>query len=1037
MNHHDVPNLQLSQADPKFAPPKTTSVNQNGPVALFMGRIVPASAHDTPAAKAFWENSIRRSQENKNQQTTSNKSKNKRKAKHESGAGRPHQKQQQSTHIADPRLHRHRPHQTQPKIPHTLDLRLQRHRAPQPQRHAPHNTDPRYYLHPTQQTQPNIPKTLDLRLNKNRAPQSLQQSTHNSDRRHHTDPTHQPQSQIPHTLDLRQRNQAQQGIHYSDPRHNRHRAHPTQQAIPQTLDLRLRGRASQPQQTTHNSDPRRLRHPAHPTQQAFPQTLDLRLRGRAPQTQQKSLQPDPRHNRHRAHQSQQNIPHTLDLRLRNRASQQTTQSHPRHQRQRAGLSARDAVAGHLIGGLVSHIGPQNDHKPESVYVYTTTERSVRKSKNDFFHISDHRYSHHMKHKKLKQQSIPKKKSNHNTHLPSKVAKGFTWFHGTQVSDKKNKTISRPYAGYLDIIEQAKKRLEAIRNKTLGGPPPPSKLNKGNATNTSNVTPRPRNNIPGVTKAPFITATMLGADRKNTTDIPEEIEINGTSYDSPHDLKPGQLHPTDPRFFQGGGSSVGSIPGIPGPPPPLSVRPSNRRHRPPPPNVPLTVTKRPFITATMLGADRRNTTDIPEEIEINGTSYDSPHDMKPGQLHPTDPRFVPPGPQAYGGGGGVGGGPERETETAENGGPATSLHISFGNPTPPPPMFSDVLGMTTTGYFGGSQNTHNTHNRHDRHNVNAPIEPPGPPPPAPNQLVPAVRHETYTLLPTYRTVPATYAPPRAHHVYTVPPTYAPPPPNPRYVTAAPTPPGPPPPPHEVPFQQPVRKTISVSHTRTHHQPASYHMPVHKPSSPTHTQTYNHHPPRHEPASLNPPVQEPVSQTYVQHQPSQTAKTYDTHHEPVPRPTSFVQQRPESQPQRSEQHTPGQQNNKMVNTLNMAIGGGNKSTQLASKYANTIEQALQGRVKNAIDKAITSKVLDTLDHIITARIESLLGGISTTIENRLKSIAVPTTASKLLVQSTPSRSTPKRRREVSGFNIENIPYRGPQFSMKRTHILRPHV
>lgn len=107
------------------------------------------------------------------------------------------------------------------------------------------------------------------------------------------------------------------------------------------------------------------------------------------------------------------------------------------------------------------------------------------------------------------------------------------------------------------------------------------------------------------------------DRLNTTDIPEEIEVNGMSLDSPADRNGvGTPHPLD-SYVHGvhGHNNMGTRPVTPATA--FGMGYGTRKNE---------------KLSKMDRTDRLNTTDIPEEIEVNGQSLDSPADRNGMNVH---------------------------------------------------------------------------------------------------------------------------------------------------------------------------------------------------------------------------------------------------------------------------------------------------------------------------------------------------------------------------------------------------------------------
>ncbi|XP_052692182.1 uncharacterized protein LOC128170453 [Crassostrea angulata] len=144
-------------------------------------------------------------------------------------------------------------------------------------------------------------------------------------------------------------------------------------------------------------------------------------------------------------------------------------------------------------------------------------------------------------------------------------------------------------------------------------------------------------------------SMDRTDRLNTTDIPEEIEINGMSLDSPADRNGvGTPHPLD-SYVHGvhGHNNMGTRPVTPATAFGMGygTRKNESLHK-------------------MDRTDRLNTTDIPEEIEVNGQSLDSPADRNGMNIHhPLD--YLVHGVSASGG-------------AAQH-----NVQASYNRPAPPP------------------------------------------------------------------------------------------------------------------------------------------------------------------------------------------------------------------------------------------------------------------------------------------------------------------------------------------------------------------
>ena len=224
--------------------------------------------------------------------------------------------------------------------------------------------------------------------------------------------------------------------------------------------------------------------------------------------------------------------------------------------------------------------------------------------------------------------------------------------------KKNIIHIDPNSLGLKLVPDGKGGIKVINISATANPTNtgPKNVNDGGLGGASNPPSK------FVTHSPILTATMLGMDVKNSTDIPEELEINGTSYDSPHDMN-GKPHPLDT-----GQALTKNEP---------SLTPSASSH---------VDVANGIIPTNMLGMDRPNTTDIPEEIEINGTSLDSPHDRN-GPSSSSNGYNSNPNVISF-------------TEEGDFGNGNGGININFHlGPTPPPMFFNDFGGNTNPQFYG--------------------------------------------------------------------------------------------------------------------------------------------------------------------------------------------------------------------------------------------------------------------------------------------------------------------------------------------------
>ncbi|XP_062591083.1 uncharacterized protein LOC134252602 [Saccostrea cucullata] len=216
--------------------------------------------------------------------------------------------------------------------------------------------------------------------------------------------------------------------------------------------------------------------------------------------------------------------------------------------------------------------------------------------------------------------------------PAAVA--FNWREGTAVTPS-NSGIRRVMHGQenpggVKVISLRAANTISPFNRTKGGitlAPPMSHgiksptVNAAKPTFDPEVLPQYRNSTNDTLRS------MDRTDRLNTTDIPEEIEVNGMSLDSPADRNGvGTPHPLD-SYVHGvhGHNNMGTRP-----------------------VTPATVygTRKSEKLSKLGRSDRVNTTDVPEEIEVNGQSLDSPADRNGMNIyHPMDylVHGVTPGP----------------------------------------------------------------------------------------------------------------------------------------------------------------------------------------------------------------------------------------------------------------------------------------------------------------------------------------------------------------------------------------------------------
>lgn len=217
-------------------------------------------------------------------------------------------------------------------------------------------------------------------------------------------------------------------------------------------------------------------------------------------------------------------------------------------------------------------------------------------------------------------------SNKGKESPASVA--FNWREGTAVNASKTgirrvihgqrnpggvKVISLRAANTVSPFNRSKTRVtnspyqggiarhSANMNIAVTNSPP------SQATFDPEVLPQYRNSTNATLRS------MDRTDRLNTTDIPEEIEVNGISLDSPADRNGvGTPHPLD-NYVHGvhGHNNMGTRP----------VTPATAFG-----------TRKNEKFSKLDRTDRLNTTDIPEEIEVNGQSLDSPADRNGMNVH---------------------------------------------------------------------------------------------------------------------------------------------------------------------------------------------------------------------------------------------------------------------------------------------------------------------------------------------------------------------------------------------------------------------
>lgn len=219
-----------------------------------------------------------------------------------------------------------------------------------------------------------------------------------------------------------------------------------------------------------------------------------------------------------------------------------------------------------------------------------------------------------------------------SHAIQPAAVAFNWREGTVVNNS-NAGIRRvihgnqPQSGVKVISLRAANTVSPFDRPNMGITRAPTLSNSLplNVAGTRSRLPIPKTTYDPEVLPQYRNSTnatlrsMDRTDRLNTTDIPEEIEVNGISLDSPADRNGvGTPHPLD-SYVHGvhGHNNMGTRPVTPATAFAGGMAYGTRKNE--------TLRK-------MDRTDRLNTTDIPEEIEVNGQSLDSPADRNGLNIH---------------------------------------------------------------------------------------------------------------------------------------------------------------------------------------------------------------------------------------------------------------------------------------------------------------------------------------------------------------------------------------------------------------------